>query len=204
MRSVRPTAIAPKSAAERAREEDCRHSGGGVNRAAALGQAPPGAAGANGQHLGQDRDGGLGGRVRAEVQACQAGQPLELFLGEAGLEQPLAPLSPACAASRSRRRRRRPSASAAVRAGTSSRSSWVSTTTAVSALGGQLVRPGDRQLVRARQPFARDERGSRVNHAGAPAERLGGTAKLLRGVDAADDDQLRRRPEHLGEDAGAV
>ena len=71
-------------------------------------------------------------------------------------------------------------------------------------VGGQLVRPGDRQLVGARQALARDERGPRVDHLGAPAERLGGAAELLGGVDAADDEQARRRPEHLGEDADAV
>ena len=71
-------------------------------------------------------------------------------------------------------------------------------------VGGQLVRPGDRQLVGARQALAGDERGPRVDHLGAPAERLGAAAELLGGVDPADHDEARRRPEHLREDLDAV
>ena len=71
-------------------------------------------------------------------------------------------------------------------------------------VGGQLVRPGDRELVGARQPLARDERGPWVDHLGAPAERLGAAAELLGGVDPADHDEARRRTEHLHEDLDAV
>ena len=64
----------------------------------------------------------------------------------------------------------------------------------------RFVRPGDDELVRARQPLASGERRPRVGNGCTPAEALRGATELLGGVDRADDQQARRRPEHLRED----
>src|SRR5881227_1576542 len=56
-------------------------------------EASAAAAGADGEDLGEDRDGGLGGRVGADVEPARARDAVELVLGHTGLdEQTAAPL----------------------------------------------------------------------------------------------------------------
>src|SRR5438067_9121528 len=66
-------------------------AGFGVNPTEGLPQRAPVAPRPCGDDLGEDRERRLGGRVRADVEAARAGDPLERVLGDAGLEQPLAP-----------------------------------------------------------------------------------------------------------------
>ena len=68
----------------------------------------------------------------------------------------------------------------------------------------RLLRPGDDQLVGARDPLARRELGTRVGDDRRPAEQLRRRRERLRGVDRAVDQQARRRAVHLGEDLPAL
>ena len=67
-----------------------------------------------------------------------------------------------------------------------------------------LVRPGDDELVRARQPLARDQPGPGIDHGRAPAERARRAAELLRSVRRADDDESRPHSWDLREHLFAV
>ena len=87
---------------------------------------------ARGGHLGQDGDGDLGRRARADVQADRAVQPRELRLADAEvLGQALLRRACCCGASRWRRCRTRRDFSASISARSSSLGSCVSATTAV-------------------------------------------------------------------------
>src|SRR6266545_5380502 len=54
-------------------------------------QRPAGAAGAAGEDLGKDRERGLGGSMRADVEPRGAGDPVDVLFGHALCEQPLTP-----------------------------------------------------------------------------------------------------------------
>src|SRR5207248_4369926 len=86
------TDIAPNSTADAHASATAVNSGGAVDRPAALGEAATGAARAHGQHLGENRDRGVGRRVRAEVEARRAREAVEALFREARLEEPLATL----------------------------------------------------------------------------------------------------------------
>ena len=64
----------------------------GVDALRRLAQRAAGAAGAHGEDLRQDRERRLFGRMRAQVEPGRPVDPLERFLRDALLEQPLAPL----------------------------------------------------------------------------------------------------------------
>ena len=87
-------------------------------------------------------------------------------------------------------------------------SSCVSTTTAVSRSGRTRANasPGHSttELVGARHALARRVFRPRIDADRVPTDRLRGGAERLAGVDGADDDQTRRRAEHLCEHAGGA
>ena len=68
----------------------------------------------------------------------------------------------------------------------------------------RLFGPLDDDLVGARHPLGRREAAARIDADRAPAERSGGGAESFAGVDRADHDEARRRPEDLGEDLRAL
>ena len=99
------TAIAPNSAAEAQASRTAGTQAGAVDRPAALGEPAAGAAGADRQHLREDRDRHLRGSVRAQVEPSRAGEPFELAPRRDPPREAARAAWPACAASRSRRRR---------------------------------------------------------------------------------------------------
>ena len=135
-------------------------------------------------------------------------EAVELLLGHAGLEQPLAPLLLGAAAAeradverigaQSGRERRdvelvvvgqHDDRRVAIGANPREAPRSGHSTTISSALG---TRSGVAYC------------GSRVDADRVPADRLRGGAERLAGVDGADDDESRRRPEDLGEDLRAL
>ena len=71
-------------------------------------------------------------------------------------------------------------------------------------LGERLLRPGDDQLVGARDPLPRCELGTGVGDDRRPAEQVRRRGERLGRVDRAVDQQSGRRPVHLGEDLPAL
>ena len=164
------------------------------------------AAGAQRERLGEDRDGGLGRALGTDVEPGRAAQPRELGVGQPASTQPLAPLrlgAPAAeradvervGAQRCRERRDvelvvvRQHDDGGVAVGRDLRE--------------RLVGPFDDDLVGARHALAASRTRPRIDADRVPADSLRGGAERLAGVDGADDDQARRRAEHLREDPRA-
>ena len=173
-----------------------------------LSQRPAGTAGAHGEDLGEDRDGGLLRRGRAEVEPgrpARSRSSSSSATPSSSSSRAAAPGSSASRASRCRtpRSRAHPAAS-----GRSNLSSCVRTTTAVPrrARRARAPRPatarssssalGSRS--RRGKAWPRVRRRSSASRAASPprTERLGG-------VDGAVDEEARRRNEDVGEDRPA-
>src|SRR5436190_2195358 len=161
-----------------------------------------GAAGAEGQGLGEDRGRRLSGRLGADVQPAGPGDPVDVLVGDAGLAEPLAP--PLLVAARAERAD--VESVARERAGQRRQVELVvmgeddhGRAEIRLHLGERLLRPGDDDLVGARHPLAGREARTRVCHDRRPAEELGPAAKRFRGVHRPVHDEARRRPVHVGE-----
>jgi hypothetical protein len=161
------------------------------------------APGAHGERLGQDRDGGLGRRVGAEVEAGGAVDPLELLVRQARLEELVAPLRLRPA------RADRADVEGVGREGGLERGDVELEVVREHHDRGAVVGrepcerdvgPLDEELVRARDPLPGREGGARVDAGRVPAEQLRRSAERLGQVDRADDDEPRRRAVELGED----
>src|SRR6185312_9233499 len=64
--------------------------------------------------------------------------------------------------------------------------------------------PGHEELVGARNALRSGEASPRIGDDRPPAKPFRGATKLLGEIDSAEDEQPRRRAEHLGEDLLAV
>ena len=175
-----------------------------VDPALALGQPAAVAAVAGGDDLGQDRERGLLAADRAEVEAERRRQPLELLVGDA---RPPAAARAALACAR-----REPIAptnragerSAISSAASSSLGSWVST--AIEVAGSIPPSRANASSGHAaitslgvREPLRRREPRARVDHVRPPAGDARERAQRGRDVDRAEQDQPRRRRDHVDE-----
>ena len=142
--------------------------------------------------------------MRTEVEPRRTVHPLERLLRDAHLEQPFAPLlliTPGAERADVERIRRQHSGKRGqvellVVRQHHDRRRVVGPHPREDFLG-----PRDDQLVRARNPFRRRESPARVRSDRAPAEPLGRCAQRLGRIDRAEDEQSRRRAEHVREHA---
>src|SRR5712692_8715609 len=164
------------------------------------------AVGADGEDLREDRERRLGLGLGADVEAARPRDALELLLGDARLEQPLAAALLVSARAertdieglRAKRALKCRLVELVVVSEDDDRRRVVGLH-----LRERLVGPRDDQLVGARDALLRRELGARVGDDRVPAEELRGRAERLGRIDRAVDEKAGRRCIDLGIDAQA-